>query len=247
MDINKIKEMAFSMPLMSPAYPKIAYSFKNREYLIISYETDLDALQARVPEPLKVINPIVKFEFIKMPDSYGFGDYTEAGQIIPVEYQGKSGSYVLNMFLDDFAPIAAGREIWGFPKKYAHPELTIAKDTLLGVLRYKNVEIANATMGYKYQKLDNSTIKFNLENEANYLLKIIPHANGSDLSICQLIRYYLTKVTVKEAFAGPAALNLFHHALAPIAALPVKKIIGGTHIIADLELGFGEVMHDYLI
>jgi acetoacetate decarboxylase len=27
------------------------------------------------------------------------------------------------MYLDDDPPISAGREIWGFPKKYAHPKL----------------------------------------------------------------------------------------------------------------------------
>ena len=37
-----------------------------------------------VPEPLEIDEPLVKFEFIRMPDSTGFGDYTEAGQVIPV-------------------------------------------------------------------------------------------------------------------------------------------------------------------
>jgi acetoacetate decarboxylase len=29
-------------------------------------------------------DPIFKFEFIRMPNSTGFGDYTESGQVIPV-------------------------------------------------------------------------------------------------------------------------------------------------------------------
>jgi len=32
------------------------------------------------------------------------------------------------------APIAAGRELWGFPKKLGSPKLTVETDTLLGVL-----------------------------------------------------------------------------------------------------------------
>ncbi len=43
-----------------------------------------------VPEPLEVDEPLVKYEFIRMPDSTGFGDYTETGQVIPVRFRGLS-------------------------------------------------------------------------------------------------------------------------------------------------------------
>jgi acetoacetate decarboxylase len=36
------------------------------------------------------------------------------------------------------------------------------------------------------------------------------------------------------------------HALAPIADLPVREVISGVHLIADLTLDLGEVVHDYL-
>lgn len=36
------------------------------------------ALRALVPGPLEITDPIVKYEFIRMPDSTGFGDYTES-------------------------------------------------------------------------------------------------------------------------------------------------------------------------
>ena len=85
----------------------------------------------------------MRFEFIRMPDSTGFGDYTEAGQVVPVTFQGKSGNYVHSMFLDDDAPIAGGREIWGFPKKLGSPVLRVEKDTLLGTLDYGGLRIAS--------------------------------------------------------------------------------------------------------
>ena len=37
--------------------------------------------------------PIVKYEFIRMPDSTGFGDYTETGQVIPVRFNGEEGGF----------------------------------------------------------------------------------------------------------------------------------------------------------
>jgi acetoacetate decarboxylase len=67
------------MPLTNPAYPIGPYRFRNREYLIVTYRTDPHKLREVVPEPLQVREPLVKFEFIRMPDSTGFGDYTESG------------------------------------------------------------------------------------------------------------------------------------------------------------------------
>ena len=86
-----------------------------------------------------------------MPNSTGFGDYTESGQVIPVTFQGRKGGYSHCMFLDDHPPIAGGRELWGFPKKLAKPTLVAEIDTLIGKLHYGSVEIAVGTMGYKHK------------------------------------------------------------------------------------------------
>ena len=148
------------------------------------------------------------------------------------------------MYLDDEAPIAGGRELWGFPKKLAAPTLTVDKDTLLGVLKYGRVPVAVASMGYKHRTLDHQTILASLTTP-NYLLKIIPHVDGT-ARICELVRYFCVDVTVKGAWEGPAALELFHHALAPVASLPVLEVVSGVHMLTDLTLGLGTVVHDYL-
>ena len=244
MNIDDVKRNAFAMPLTSPAFPPGPYRFINREFLIITYRTDPDALRAVVPEPLQIGEPIVKYEFIRMPDSTGFGDYTESGQVIPVTYQGQPGGYVHSMYLNDEAPIAGGRELWGFPKKLAAPTLRVETDTLLGTLDYGSVRVATATMGYKHRSLDHAAVLAGLL-APNYLLKIIPHVDGSP-RICELVRYFLEDVTVKGAWTGPAALELFHHALAPVARLPVLEVISGTHLLTDMTLGLGSVVHDYL-
>ena len=97
---EEIRKRAFAMPLTSPAYPPGPYRFANREYLIITYRTDPERLRALVPEPLAIDAPLVKYEFIRMPDSTGFGDYTESGQVIPVSFHGRKGGYTHCMFLE---------------------------------------------------------------------------------------------------------------------------------------------------
>ena len=140
MNEDDVRSRAFAMPLTSPAYPVGPYRFVNREFLIITYRTDPVRLRALVPEPLQVDEQaLVKFEFIRMPDSTGFGDYTESGQVIPVSFKGRKGSYSHCMFLDDHPPIAGGRELWGFPKKLAKPTLRAEIDTLVVVGRVRCV------------------------------------------------------------------------------------------------------------
>lgn len=239
-----VRETAFAMPLTSPAYPPGPYRFVNREYMIITYRTDPDRLRAVVPEPLELDGNIVRYEFIRMPDSTGFGDYTETGQVIPVTFQGRKGGYTHCMFLNDDPPIAGGRELWGFPKKLADPTLRPEIDAMVGTLDYHGVRVATGTMGYKHKTLDTATVHASLLTP-NFLLKIIPHVDGS-ARICELVEYYLEDVTVKGAWTGPGALTLTHHALAPVAELPVLEVISAVHILADLTLGLGKVVHDYL-
>lgn len=235
---------AYAMPLSNPAYPPGPYCFIDREYVIITYRTDPDALKAVVPEPLEIAEPIVKFEFIRMPDSTGFGDYTESGQVIPVRLAGEEGVYVHAMYLDDDAPIAGGREIWGFPKKLASPKLVHEGEVVVGTLHYGSVLCATATMGYKHRPLDSGEIAREL-GRPNFLVKIIPHVDTSP-RICELVRYHLEDVTVKGAWSGPAELELFRHVIADVARLPVLEIISAAHFVADLTLGLGTVVHDYL-
>lgn len=232
------------MPLTSPAFPRGPYHFKNREFLIITYRTELNALRAVVPEPLEISEPLVKFEFIRMPDSSGFGDYTESGQTIPVSFRGAQGSYVHAMYLNDQPAIAAGRELWGFPKKSGSPRLNVDVDTLIGTLDYGTVRIATATMGFKHYIADPAAVLAALA-APNFLLKIIPHVDGS-ARICELVRYCTTQVTLKGAWTGPGSLELHPHALAPVSSLPVLEVQSALHFVADLTLGAGEVVHDYL-
>jgi acetoacetate decarboxylase len=241
---DEVLRRAFSMPLTSPAFPPGPYRFVDREYLILTYRTDPQAIERILPAPLVAPEPIVKYEFINMPDSTGFGHYCESGQVIPVKFGGEHGGYVHAMYLNDHPPIAGGRELWGFPKKLGEPTLKVNKDTLVGTLHYSDVRVAIGSMGFKHAPLDHGAVLASLA-EPNYLLKIIPHVDGTP-RICELVRYNMTEITVKGGWSGPGALELFAHALAPVADLPVREIVSAVHIIADLTLPFGTVVHDYL-
>lgn len=248
MKIEEIRKNAFAMPYMNPAYPKGPYEMFGREFFIISYRTDPELMRKAVPEPLTIKDPIVNYEFIRMPDcSSGFGNFTESGQILSVvDQDGNAGGYSNYLFLDNEAPLAGGRELWGFPKKMAKPTLGVDGDALVGTLDYGRIRVANGTMGYKYARMDADAESKKMMATPNYLLKIIPNPDGS-AGVCQLVRYHAQNVRVAQAWTGPAQLELFKHALAPVADLPVLEIVGAKHLVCETyTIGLGEVVVDYL-
>lgn len=242
---DEVKRRAFAVPLTNPAYPCGPYRFRNREYLTITYRSDPEVLRRLVPEPLEPDGSgLVSFEFMKMPDSTGFGDYSEAGQVIPVRFGAERGGYQFAMYVNDLAPIAGGRELWGFPKKMGEPKLEPIKDALVGTLDYNGLRIATGTMGYDHKALAPEDVRGGLAGP-NFLLKIIPHVDGT-ARICELVRYTQSDLVIKGAWSGPGGLQLFAHALAPVAELPVREVVRAVHIIADLTLDLGTVAYDYL-
>lgn len=235
---------AFTTPLGGPAYPPGPYRFVDREYLNITYRTDLDAFRAVVPEPLEVVDPVVRFEVIRMPDSSGLGDYTESGQVLRVRHDGRPVDYIHSMYLDNAPAIALGREGSAYPKKLGRPRLVTDSDTLVGTLDYGSLRVATATMGFKHREMDVAAARAEVA-APTYMLKLVPGFDGK-ARIAELVRTEITDLTVKGAWTGPARLQLFEHALAPLADLPVLEVLGASHVLTDLTLPRAELAHDYL-
>jgi len=80
---------ASSMPLGSPSHPTGRYRFIDREYLLIHYESDPDAIRATLPELLEPDGNHVIFEWMQMLDSSGFGSYHKSGINIAARCNGK--------------------------------------------------------------------------------------------------------------------------------------------------------------
>ncbi|MDJ0949697.1 MAG: acetoacetate decarboxylase [Alphaproteobacteria bacterium] len=236
-----------SMPPGNPSYPMGPYRFIDREYFIVIYESDPEAIRRAVPEPLAPDGSNqVFYEWINMPDSSGFGSYQESGVVIPCTLDGEPVNYTAQMYLNDEPPISGGREIWGFPKRWGQPRLRVETDTLTGTLEYAGQVVAMGTMGYKHETLIKDPAKRNEAMKKTQVnLKLLPCVTGKPL-VAQLVAYNLAEVDVKGHWGGPARLHLVPHVNAPVADFPVRRVIGGRHFIADLTLPYGRVLYDYL-
>jgi acetoacetate decarboxylase len=242
-------------PLTAPPYPAVLNNrsreelyktgrFIDREYLNIYYRTDPEALRQIVPEPLEIDDPVVRFEVMHMGDVGVSGSYTEAGIAVQVRFGEENGEYLHSMFLDSFSATVGGREMSAYPKVMGHPRLRVDGGTLIGELDFGSLRIATATMGYKHHalNLDEAAAQITVPT---FMFKVIP---GYDFRprVADLVRTQITDITVKQAWTGPARLQLFEHALAPLADLPVREIVSASHILTDLSLSPIVPVFDYL-
>lgn len=245
MNVEQLREATFAMPFNSPSYPRGPYRYIGREYMTITYRSTIEAVRKVVPEPLIADEPLVHLEFVRMPDSTGFGAYSGAAQVIPVRLGDETGGYTRLMFLDSHPPISGGRELWGFPQKLAAPRLVVERDHLVGVLDIGSVRVATGMMGYKHSVVSEDSVSARLK-EPGYLLKILPHVDGTP-RVCELVRYRRSGIAIRGAWTGPSTLELHPHALAPLADLPCIEILSCIHYVTDFILELGEVAHDYLV
>jgi acetoacetate decarboxylase len=100
-------------------------------------------------------------------------------------------------------------------------------------------------MVYKTTPLDHDKVLAGM-GKLNVNLKWIPDVDGGP-KIAQLVGYHLENIDLKFAFTGEARLHLVPHANCRLADLPVRKILYGQHLCADLTLPYGHVLHDYIV
>lgn len=235
-----------SMPLQSPTYPRGPYKFFNRQYLIVSYKTDPAAIREALPEPLQPVGDTVSVQWLDLPDGEGFGAYSAAAQIIPCTFNGEQCNFVSQMYVDNTPPLTGGREIWGYPMKFGKACLEVKSDTLTGTLHYAKQHVATASMVYKH---DAFRKEFKHEQDllarTQITLKLVPDIDGKP-AIAQLVGINFTDVKVKGAWTGRARLEMSPAVNCPISDLPVREVIGGLHMVTDMTLPYGRVLHDYL-
>lgn len=244
MDFQQLRSQR-TTPFNTPAYPLRSTLFTDREYFNVVYRTDVEALRRVVPEPLEVIDPLVRFEVMKMGDVEGYGPYMEAGQVIRVSHNGEEGEYLHAMYLDNVPATIAGRELSAYPKLHGSPRLAVDEGALVGTLDRGSLRVATATMPYKWEPLDHDEAVRQIA-APTFAVKTVTNVLDGSLLQAALVRTQITELTVKQAWTGPARLQLFEHAMAPLADLPVREIMAASHIITDLRLAPVTLAHDYL-
>src|ERR1700730_3406927 len=196
------------MPTLRPAYPRGPWHYKNMHKLVVTYESTVEAVRAFVPPPLQPADGNrVTIEWRHMAEVSGFGPYTEVGHSVACIFEGKPVIYVFQAFLDSESPTLAGREILGFPKRHAEPELKTVREVLTGTLAYGATQVALATMPYRAVDLSDRLAEIEQELQTTQLvLKLLPDVDNHTPKVAQLVRVGIYDVRLRGAWGGPAEL-----------------------------------------
>ena len=237
------EQFGYSMPVDAPLYPRPPLHYQDAQFVVLTYETDADAAAAALPADLTLPLPALATVTMAHYPSSSVGSYTEAIQQIQCEWEGKRRSFMSKILLDSDAAIAAGREIYGFPKKHAFVELTREGDKLRGTLeRPQGHRLLSVTM----------TLQQRLEPPAEpgegavLALRVIPNVEESGPpSVMELVEAPL-KTTVKETWAGAGSLEFGQPSeVDRWSALPVRKLLGASYTLIDFDLLPGRVLKRY--
>ena len=232
-------------PHGAPLVPRLPLRMRDTEILTVAYRTSPEAVERFLPRGLEPLAPRAIVHLYRMNDAEWFGRYGESAVQIPVRHaaSGTAGVYSPLLFVESDGAIAAGREIYGQPKKSGEIELGPVGDLLVGRLRRNGIDVVTATMPYKQQPASVEELDA-LGFRTNINLKSIPAVDGSGAAVRQLTAREFEDVVVHEVWRGPGTVELRANAQAPVHLLPVLEVEAAFHWRVDFTLVYGRVLED---
>jgi acetoacetate decarboxylase len=233
----------YSAPVSAPLYDEPPYLYRGGNSLICVFRANMQAIDSLVPEPLKPAPGGLVYGWQNDFHAVGLGSYHEAIISIPVEFKGKPGLYMAYLYLDSDSPIAAGREIFGFPKKFARFSLSDHEDVLTRVTERGGVELLKFSVQFSRPgKLEDLAALAN----PIYNLKIIPSVQkGAPPDVRQLTAMTLQNIVVNRIVEGNATVDFGKSPADPLYLLQPLEVLKGIYCEVDFDLPYGEVVHEY--
>ncbi len=228
--------------------------FSNAEMLITFWKTKPEIIKRLLPRPLKPAKSPVVAAFIAFYPKTNFGvSYHESAISILTDFKGELGLYILSMPVNDDIAMAAGREMFGYPKKMANFYFKHEGDNIEGWTERKGIRFiemkgkitGSITNDEAIEKLKEYGLKdFNL-NIFNF--KHFPAPGGGSVFdynprlIKETVEFHnksLNTVDI-EIILKPSKFD-------PWAELEIIDLIGGYYIIGDNIMLQGEVVAEVM-
>ena len=230
-------------PFDAPLVPRLPLRMRQTEILTVVYRTDREASARLLPASLDLLGDLVLVHLYRMHDADWFGAYGESAVQIPARHPatGTVGAYSPYLFVESDGAVAAGREVYGQPKKQAAVSLAPDGDLLVGRVTRNGIDVLTATMAYKQRAADAADLERHAAFRTNLNLKVVPSVDGG-IAVRELTARTLADVDVRWAWRGPGTVELRPNAQAPVHRLPVLDVVEAFHWCADFTLVPGEVL-----
>jgi acetoacetate decarboxylase len=185
-------KFGFSMPVAGNAslYTRHPFYYRDVKRLAVVYETDLDPVLNILPEHVEPSTdpPQIVVAVTDVGFHVPLGPYTESYVAVRASFRGEPIRFVAYMWATSDAAMAAGREIYGAPKKLGQVVLrhhSPSSELMQGfVERPPGCRVLAITA-----LLTGAANPADLKGEPPALLKVIPDAcGGRDPAIAELLR-----------------------------------------------------------
>jgi acetoacetate decarboxylase len=212
-----------NMPVNTPLFAKLPQYFPNAEVLQIRYETFEEAVQEILPTGLEVSSPAVAMLTVfKFPFST-LGSYNEAALDVSCRWKGQDKFYTVYNLVTNDTGLAAGREIWGVPKKMAHIDIVKEFDLVMATAeRPKGNRLFTALIRPEEPYIPQPSSVTRLS------LKVFPSAEGKEPEVAELVDRFAHTLEPKQAWTGPSSLVFNPSEIDPWYRIGVKKILWGS-------------------
>jgi len=235
----------YSMPRQCGLYPPPPYKYPHMRAIISMFQCPAELKKKYLPEDFEPMDLFDVAFITEYPDST-IGPYYENLILLYCSYKGDPGAYVFNIYVDSDIALAAGREIWGYPKKFCDMKLSELKDnkiqgslTRMGITFLEiEAELGDRPPGIDIQRL--------IEILPIYNVKIIPDvADPTKPALRQVTKTILGIDAVHKQLGGTTTKFETKYSRFDICDEFIKeskKDLGSIYVEADMVLPPGIVL-----
>lgn len=236
-------ELPYSIPCSRPLYGPPPYAYRDCPQLIVVFRSSQTALRQLVPAPITPNPHDLAFLMIGSMVTDEFGTYNEAIVAVPSSTNGIEGNHVVFHYVEGDRPMAAGREIMGWPKKHGDIRWAAEGSEVRATCTRDGSALIRAGAD-----LVGPARPEDLQLNPTWLnLKVIPSVvAGAPPDVAQITALTLLDVSVADAQAGPATIEFSSTVDDRLEALEIHEVIGGVFCRLSFDLPGGSVVHDYL-
>lgn len=167
--------------------------------------------------------------------------FMDGGIIVPVDYEGRPGATYLFEYEDNDSAIAAGRDLWGYPKKYADITLETDGDSARVCITRKGTDILTIEADFS---VDTS---FEMPKLApHFNMHVQPGPDGKVLSRRVIERDTSPDFQLKSSRMGHAKVALASIENDPLGEFAPLEVLGAQLVIGDFfateENGWGRTV-----
>ena len=230
----------YSTPLSSPLYSNPPYHYVDAKIFIALFYPSESSLKKLLPSPLRPSQlPLATLLFGEQPCKE-IGTFMESGVLAQCLFDNKEkgeeevGVFFSHNYVDTDKALAAGREIWGYPRKLANIEMDWKGDTLTASTSRDGTTLLKATCTFDEEGEW-------IDSGPNVNVKMIPNVTGQGVDIAALTAAY-TVYTVKNGRSGDVTIEIQSGPNDDFSMIEIESEMIGLYFDTDILVPPGNII-----